>query len=194
MAARGQRRWQATAPPVAGPLILLAQPGSGIERALVTAVAAGGGVRPSAVLRWMAWDLTTSLAADPAGHGHHRPRRVTWLPASATASGGSAGRRPVAGQPAPAARCSGSGPSCAASPAGAQMVVAEPATVAALRERWGGTGSSAHFVSRQATLALDRAERATLGYRYKVPKDVAEAIEDSPEYRADVAALATGWA
>ena len=70
------------------------------------------------------------------------------------------------------------------------MVVAEPATVAALRERWGGTGSFAQFVSRQARLALDRAERALLGYRYKVPKDVAEAIGDSPEYRADVAALA----
>src|SRR3989442_1456107 len=70
------------------------------------------------------------------------------------------------------------------------MVVAEPATVAALRERWGGTGSFAQFVSRQARLALDRAERARLGYRYKVPKDVAEAIGDSPEYRADVAALA----
>src|SRR5690242_6455493 len=75
-------------------------------------------------------------------------------------------------------------------PGRAQMVVAEPATVAALRERWGGTGSFAHFVSRQASLALARAERALLGYRYKVPKDVAEAIEDSPEYRADVGALA----
>ena len=75
-------------------------------------------------------------------------------------------------------------------PGRAQMVVAEPATVAALRERWGGTGSFAQFVSRQARLALDRAERAQLGYRYKVPKDVAEAIGDSPEYRADVAALA----
>ena len=70
------------------------------------------------------------------------------------------------------------------------MVVAEPATVAALRERWGGTGSFAEFVSRQATLALERAERALLGDHYKVPRDVAEAIEDSPEYRADVAALA----
>src|SRR5215472_11557476 len=47
-------------------------------------------------------------------------------------------------------------------PGRAQMVVAEPATVAALRERWGGTGSFAHFVSRQASLALDRAERAQL--------------------------------
>ena len=72
----------------------------------------------------------------------------------------------------------------------ARLVIAEPATVAALRERWGGSGSFAHFVSRQARLALDRAERAMLGYRYKVPKDVVEAIEDSPDFRADVAALA----
>src|SRR5215472_5555985 len=72
----------------------------------------------------------------------------------------------------------------------ARMVVAEPATVAALRGRWGGTGSFAHFVSRQARLALDRSERALLGYRYKVPKEVTEAIEDSPHFRAEVARLA----
>ena len=72
----------------------------------------------------------------------------------------------------------------------ARLVVAEPATVSALRERWGGTGSFAQFVSRQARLALDRSERALTGYRYKVPKDVAEAIEDSPEFRAGVARLA----
>ncbi len=72
----------------------------------------------------------------------------------------------------------------------ARMVVAEPATVAALRARWGGTGSFAHFVSRQARLALDRSERALLGYRYKVPKEVTEAIEDSPHFRAEVARVA----
>jgi len=72
----------------------------------------------------------------------------------------------------------------------AQLVVAEPATVAALRERWGGTGSFAAFVSRQARLALDRSERALTGYRYKVPKDVAEAIEDSPEFRGAAGQLA----
>ncbi len=73
----------------------------------------------------------------------------------------------------------------------AQVVVAEPATVAALRARWGGAGSFPHFVSRQARLALDRSERALLGYRYKVPKDVIEAIDDNPEFRAEVAALAS---
>jgi glycerol-3-phosphate O-acyltransferase len=69
------------------------------------------------------------------------------------------------------------------------MVVAEPATVGALRGRWGGNGSFAQFVSRQARLALDRSERALAGHRYKVPKEVTEAIADSPEFRADVARL-----
>src|SRR6516164_10586709 len=72
----------------------------------------------------------------------------------------------------------------------ARMVVAEPATVAALRGRWGGTGSFAQFVSRQARLALDRSERALLGHRYKVPKEVTEAIMDSADFRAEVAGLA----
>src|SRR6516225_7186919 len=71
----------------------------------------------------------------------------------------------------------------------AQLVVAEPATVAALLERWGGAGSFAQFVSRQARLALDRSERALLGARYKVPKEVVEAIGDSPEFHADAGAL-----
>jgi glycerol-3-phosphate O-acyltransferase len=72
----------------------------------------------------------------------------------------------------------------------ARVVVAEPATVAALRGRWGGTGSFAQFVSRQAMLALDRSERALLGYRYKVPKEVTEAIGDSPQFHVEVARLA----
>ena len=62
--------------------------------------------------------------------------------------------------------------------------------MAALRERWGGAGSFAHFVTRQARLALERAERPLLGYRYKVPKHVVEAIQDSPEFRREVATLA----
>jgi glycerol-3-phosphate O-acyltransferase len=72
----------------------------------------------------------------------------------------------------------------------ARMVIAESATVAALRGRWGGTGSFAQFVSRQARLALDRSERALLGYRYKVPKEVTAAIADSADFRAEVARLA----
>ncbi|HYO36414.1 MAG TPA: glycerol-3-phosphate 1-O-acyltransferase, partial [Geodermatophilus sp.] len=51
-------------------------------------------------------------------------------------------------------------------------------------------GSLAAFVVHQAELALDRAERLVVGDRAKVPRHVAEAIGDSPEFRAEVAALA----
>ncbi len=171
------------------PLILLAEPGSGIERGLVKRWLREAGVRPSAVLPLDSPGLDRSLAAT-SPDTVITAARVAWLPPERDGerrirwadvlSQVNPGRPPVFWQRAIMRR----------EPGRAQMVVAEPATVAALRERWGGTGSFAQFVSRQARLALDRAERARLGYRYKVPKDVAEAIGDSPEYRADVAALA----
>ena len=171
------------------PLILLAEPGSGIERALVKRWLREAGVRPSAVLPLDSPGLDRSLAAT-SPDTVITAARVAWLPPERDGerrirwadvlSQVNPRRPPMFWQRAIMRR----------EPGRAQMVVAEPATVAALRERWGGTGSFAQFVSRQARLALDRAERAQLGYRYKVPKDVAEAIGDSPEYRADVAALA----
>src|SRR5262245_55245292 len=171
------------------PLILLAEPGTGIERALVKRWLREAGVRPSAVLPLDGPGLDESLAATPPDTVI-TAARIAWLPRERdgerrirwadVVSQVNPRRPPQVWQRAIMRR----------EPDRAQMVVAEPATVAALRERWGGTGSFAHFVSRQASLALDRAERALLGYRYKVPKDVAEAIEDSPEYRADVTALA----
>lgn len=74
----------------------------------------------------------------------------------------------------------------------APVVVAEPATVAALRERFAGDDPArfADFVARQARLALDRAERALVGGRYKVPKRIVEDIAASADFRADVADLA----
>jgi glycerol-3-phosphate O-acyltransferase len=171
------------------PLILLAEPGSGIERGLVKRWLREAGVRPSAVLPLDGPGLDRSLAAT-SPDTVITAARVAWLPPERDGerrvrwadvlSQVNPRRPPVFWQRAIMRR----------EPGRAQMVVAEPATVAALRERWGGTGSFAQFVSRQARLALDRAERAQLGYRYKVPKDVAEAIGDSPGYRADVAALA----
>ena len=171
------------------PLILLAQPGSGIERALVKRWLHEAGVRPSAVLPLAGPGLDRSLAAT-SPDTVITAARVAWLPPERDGerrvrwadvlSQVNPRRPPVFWQRTIMRR----------EPGRAQLVVAEPATVAALRERWGGTGSFAQFVSRQARLALDRAERAQLGYRYKVPKDVVEAIEDSPAYRADVAALA----
>jgi glycerol-3-phosphate O-acyltransferase len=171
------------------PLILLAEPGSGAERALVRQWLQEANLRPSAVLPLDGPGLARSLATTPPDTVV-TAARVAWLPRE---RGGERRvrwtdvlsqvnpRRPPALWQDRIMRHE---------PGRARLVVAEPATVAALRERWGGTGSFAQFVSRQARLALDRAERALLGYRYKVPKDVAEAIGDSPEYRADVAALA----
>jgi glycerol-3-phosphate O-acyltransferase len=171
------------------PLILLAEPGSGIERGLVKRWLREAGVRPSAVLPLDGPGLDRSLAAT-SPDTVITAARVAWLPPERDGerrvrwadvlSQVNPRRPPQVWQRAIMRR----------EPGRAQMVVAEPATVAALRDRWGGTGSFAQFVSRQARLALDRAERAQLGYRYKVPKDVAEAIGDSPGYRADVAALA----
>src|SRR3954447_24821631 len=75
-------------------------------------------------------------------------------------------------------------------PERARVVVAEPATVAELSRRWDGAGSLADFVAAQAQLALDRAERRVVGDRVKVPRQVVEAIEASPEFRREVRALA----
>lgn len=81
----------------------------------------------------------------------------------------------------------------------AAVVAAEPATVAELRRRF-STGGAHHggsaavsfgeFVARQAALALERAERALVGDRYKVPKRIVEAVEASPEFRKEVTELA----
>jgi glycerol-3-phosphate O-acyltransferase len=171
------------------PLILLAEQAGEVERALVTKWLRTADVRPSEVLPLDSQELARSLATAPPGTVI-AAARVAWLPRerdgerrvrwSDVLSQVNPRRPPVFWQTRIMRR----------EPDRARMVVAEPATVAALRERWGGAGSFAHFVSRQAGLALDRSERALLGYRYKVPKDVVEAIEDSREFRADVAALA----
>jgi glycerol-3-phosphate O-acyltransferase len=171
-------------------LILLAEPAGEVERALVRRWLHELDVRPSEVLPLDGPELARSLAATPRDTVV-TAARVAWLPRerdgerrvrwSDILSQVNPRRPPVFWQTRIMRR----------EPDRARVVVAEPATVAALRERWGGAGSFALFVSRQARLALDRSERALLGYRYKVPKDVVEAIEDSPEYRAEVAALAT---
>ncbi|HVL84729.1 MAG TPA: glycerol-3-phosphate 1-O-acyltransferase [Pseudonocardia sp.] len=73
------------------------------------------------------------------------------------------------------------------------LVVARPATVEELQERWiraRRPGGFAEFVGRQALLALDRAERALVGDRYKVPHEIVESIDATPEFRKDVAGLA----
>ncbi len=186
-----------SAPPAAGSyppsredlMILLAGSPSAAERALVTQWLRDGGIQPAAVLPLNGPGLARSLdQAVP--ETVVTAVRVAWLPRERggerrvrwadVVSQVNPRRPPVFWQNRIMRR----------EPDRARMVVAEPATVAALRGRWGGTGSFAHFVSRQARLALDRSERALLGHRYKVPKEVTEAIVDSPDFRAEVARLA----
>src|SRR5499427_6732323 len=170
-------------------LILLASPPSAAERALVTRWLRDGGIQPAAVLPVNGPGLARSLDR-AAPETVVTAVRVAWLPRerggerkvrwSDVLSQVNPRRPPVFWQSRILRR----------EPDRAQMVVAEPATVAALRGRWGGTCSFAQFVSRQARLALDRSERTLLGHRYKVPKEVTAAITDSPEFRAEVAGLA----
>ena len=78
-----------------------------------------------------------------------------------------------------------------------QIVVGEPAPLSDLRHRWRHTGDAdtgetaglADFVIRQATLALERAERGLRGNRYKVPRLVREDILARPAFRGGLARL-----
>jgi glycerol-3-phosphate O-acyltransferase len=171
------------------PLILLAEQAGDVERALVKQWLHDAGLRPLTVLPMDGQGLARSLA-ETSPDTVVAAARVAWLPRE---RGGERRvrwsdvlsqvnpRRPPEFRQARILR---------REPDRARVVVAEPATVAVLRERWSGTGSFAYFVTRQARLALERAERALLGRRYKVPKHVVEAIEDSQEFRAEVTALA----
>jgi glycerol-3-phosphate O-acyltransferase len=79
-----------------------------------------------------------------------------------------------------------------------RIVAGEPAMASELRERWrvvsgagpAQTGGLAEFVSRQAALALERAERRLRGARYKVPRLVHEDILGRPSFRGGIAHLA----
>ena len=74
-----------------------------------------------------------------------------------------------------------------------RIIVGETARVSELRRRWREKGSVAQFgtfVSRQATLALERAEWAVVGHRYKVPRLVIEQIEDRRQFQDALAEVA----
>jgi glycerol-3-phosphate O-acyltransferase len=82
-------------------------------------------------------------------------------------------------------------------PQRARITVGEGARASELQREFraetGGSGGEpafAAFVARRATLACDRAERAILGDRYKVPRLVAEQIGASAAFRGRVAELA----
>ncbi|MGI8559034.1 MAG: glycerol-3-phosphate 1-O-acyltransferase [Solirubrobacteraceae bacterium] len=77
------------------------------------------------------------------------------------------------------------------------VVAGEGAKVSALRRRFNkqsGKDGTAHgfgaFVARQAVIACDRADRAIIGDRYKVPRLVAEQITASAAFRGEIDALA----
>ncbi|MDD7966510.1 glycerol-3-phosphate 1-O-acyltransferase [Actinomycetospora lemnae] len=77
-----------------------------------------------------------------------------------------------------------------------RVVVGRPATVRELmrrhrRERSAtDTADFVRFVARQATLALDRAERALTGNRFKVPREVAGQIVGSAHFSREIQRLA----
>ena len=82
-------------------------------------------------------------------------------------------------------------------PERARVTAGEPAPVSDLHRRFvdevgpdGSPSGFAAFVSRQATLAVERAERQVIGDRYKVPRLVAEQITASARFRERVAELA----
>src|SRR5262249_34578936 len=139
-------------------LVLLAGPPSAAERALVRRWLRDGGIQPTAVLPLDDPDLVRSLdQAVP--ETVVTAVRVAWLPPER------GGERRARGEDV-LSQVTPRGPPpfwqsriMRRDPDRARIVVAEPATVAALRDRWGGAGSFAQFVSRQARLALDRAER-----------------------------------
>ncbi|HVN37297.1 MAG TPA: glycerol-3-phosphate 1-O-acyltransferase [Myxococcota bacterium] len=78
-----------------------------------------------------------------------------------------------------------------------RVVAGEPAPLSELRARWQAasragaeSASLADYVSRQAALALERAERRLRGARYKVPRLVHEDILGRPAFRGGLALLA----
>jgi glycerol-3-phosphate O-acyltransferase len=189
MDGRRAARDPADAPAGRAPLILLAETASETERALVTRWLRDSGMRPSVIIPLDGPQLARSLAETPPDTVV-AAARVAWLPREPGDDGQAywpdalslvIPRRPPSFQQARIAR---------RQPSRARVVLAEPATVAALRARWGGTGSFAQFVVLQATLALERAERPLRGYRYKVPRHVVEAIQDSPQFRGELPGLA----
>lgn len=178
--------------PSSGPsTVLVADVATTTEQALVRAWAAEHHPgHPVVTTR----DLTATTLADP--DTLVLPVRVTWLPRE-RASGQhlSAGellllarpRRPWAPVQQVLSRVR---------PDAALITDAEPATVAELSERQrtrqgDESGESlATFVRAQALVALDRAERVTLGQRYKVPRLIAEQILDKPSFTEGLVTIA----
>ena len=175
------------------PTVVLVDVTSAAERVLVEDALAGLGDGPATVLPLRGEALAGPLAdADP--NTVVTAVRVAWAPRRTEDGEHSGHRRWRWSAAAPSLPRRPPAPLQAATlrrdPDRARVVVAEPATVAELAGRWNGAGSLSDFVAHQAGLALDRAERSVVGARVKVPRQVAEAIEGSPEFRREVRTLA----
>ena len=174
------------------PRIVLVDASSRAERGLVDAAVAEVGKGPTAVVPLRADALAGPLAdADP--ETVVTAVRVAWAPRRTAEGAETAGERRWSAAGALLPRRPPRPFQAAAlrrDPERGRVVVAEPATVAELSDRWNGTGSLPDFVAHQAGLALDRAERNVVGARVKVPRQVSQAIEASAEFRAEVTALA----
>lgn len=180
-----------------GPVVLV-DADSDVERGLVTEWLHANGMTPRLVLPVRGDALVRPLAG-LADDVVIAPVRVAWLPRERDGrrrtrwsdvvsldAGSLTDRRPPGWVQGRIVR---------REPDRARVVAGAPATLGELRARYGRPVSGAHagfagFVARQATLTLERAERALLGDRYKVPRHIAEAIEDSPEFCKEIAELA----
>lgn len=72
------------------------------------------------------------------------------------------------------------------------VLVGEPATLGDLEQRFsrGGGSSLSAFICRQASLALDRAERGVIGSEYKIPRFVVEDMTDQKKFQDGIRELA----
>ena len=181
--------------------VLLTQAATPTEARLIRErIAAAGAGRP----------LHPPVSLGPAGDGHAQlprslldgdgdvrlvPVRVAWLPEE------HAGRR--------AARVADLLPGhdpyspserqqqriLARQPGRAVVLAGEPATLGSLRQRWTETADGDDFgsyVTRRATLALDRAEYRLRGPRYKTPSLVRDEILSSGRFRSGLREVRRG--
>ncbi|MCO1653528.1 glycerol-3-phosphate 1-O-acyltransferase [Pseudonocardia humida] len=180
------------------PVVVLADTATAVERRLVQEWMRESGLSPDVVLP-LRVDALVGTLTDADDATVVAPVRVLWRPRERD------GRRRVRWadvvslgnprRPAPHLQ----GRIARREPDRAAVAVAETATLGDLRARFAErTGREqppspaelAAFVAHQAELALQRAERALLGDRYKVPTHIVEAVEASPQFRDGVVELA----
>jgi glycerol-3-phosphate O-acyltransferase len=175
------------------PVVVLADAGTSTEQALISGWAHTN--HPNATLLY-AGDPTLAERLRQGDDPRVLPVRVTWLPRER--DGGRRTRaadllaltnphRPWASLQARIAK---------REPDRARVTAGEGARASELRERFrrvsGAPGDEAFgaFVQREATVAVERSERAVIGDRYKVPRLVAEQITASAPFREEIGRLA----